>query len=133
MFSKIALGSRLILGLLFFVFGLNGFLFFTMGKSFLPMPAEVPTIMITIMTGFIATGYLLPLVKLMEIIAGLMLLGNRFVNIALVLLGPIIVNILGIHLFADRSGLPVAIVCVVLFLIVLKSRWEDFRALLKMK
>lgn len=131
MFSKIALGARLILGLIFFVFGLNGFLFFVWGKSFLPMPTEIAPAMITIMTGFFATGYLLPLVKLMEIAAGLMLLSGFYVNLALVLLGPIIVNIFGIHLFVDRTPLPMVVIMVILFLVVLKSRWEDFRALLK--
>lgn len=131
MFSKIAFGSRLLLGLLFFVFGLNGFLFFTMGKSFLPMPAEVPPAMITIMTGFLATGYLLPLAKLLQIISGLMLLSGFYVNAALVMLGPILVNIVLIHVFAERSGLPMAIFFLILYLIVLISRWADFRQLLK--
>lgn len=131
MLSKITLGSRLILGLTFVVFGLNGLLFFVWGKSFLPMPSEISPALITIMTGFITTGYLMPLVQVIEIVAGLLLLSGFRINLALVLLGPIIVNIFGIHLFADRAALPQASTILILFLIVLQSRWQDFKALLK--
>lgn len=85
------------------------------------------------MQGFMATKYLMPLVKLLEVVAGLLLLANRWVNAAIVLLAPIIVNILGIHLVVELSGAPMAIIIAVLFGIVLKQRWSDFCPLLKQK
>ena len=130
MFSKIALASRYILGLLFTVFGLNGVMMFTIGHGFIPMPPP-PAVMQTIMTGFMATGYMMPLVMFLELISGLLLLSGFYINAAIVFLGPLMVNILCIHLFAERSGLPMGIFVTVLYLILVKSRWADFKQLLK--
>lgn len=130
MFSKLAFGSRYILGLMFTVFGLNGIMMFTIGHGFIPMPPP-PAIMQTIMTGFMATGYLMILVMLLELISGLLLLSGFYINAAIVFLGPVIVNILGIHLFAEKSGLPMGIFVTVLYVILVKSRWMDLRILLK--
>ena len=98
--------ARVLLGLLFAVFGSNGFL------HFMPMPP---------MSGhagdFIgsmnATGYLQAIAAL-QVIGGVLLLVGRFVPLGLTLLGPIIVNIGLYHIFMDRSGLPMAI-CVSFF------------------
>ncbi len=130
--SKFILITRVLLGLIFLVFGSNGLLMFTVGKGFIPMPPPPPE-MATIFAGFMATNYLLLLVKLLETIAGVLLLANRYVNLAIVLLAPIVVNILGIHLFAERSGLPMALALTVMLSVQLWSRWSDFRPLLKGK
>ncbi len=130
MFSKVALASRYILGLMFTVFGLNGVMMAFTGQGFIPMPPQ-PEVMITIMTGFMATGYLMALVSSLQLISGLLLLSGFYINAAIVFLGPIIVNIVLIHVFAERSGLPMAIVVAILYIILVKSRWSDFRALAK--
>lgn len=130
MLSKFALGSRFILGLMFTIFGLNGVMMTFLGKGFIPMPPQ-PPVMMTIMSGFMATGYLLQLNSLLQLISGLLLLSGFFMNAAIIFLGPIIVNILGIHLFAERSGLPMAIFVVALFVVLVLSRWDDFKTLVK--
>lgn len=130
MFSKLAMASRYILGLMFTVFGLNGVMMFTLGQGFIPMPPP-PAVMQTIMAGFMATGYLMMLVMWLELISGLLLLSGFYINAAIVLLGPLIVNIFCIHLFAERSGLPMGIFVTILYIILVKSRWSDFRVLLK--
>jgi putative oxidoreductase len=130
MFSKIALVSRFILGLMFTIFGLNGVMMSFIGHGFIPMPPP-PAVMQTIMAGFMATGYIMPLAMLLELFGGLLLLSGFFMNAAIVFLGPVIVNILGIHLFAEKSGLPMAIIVVILFVILIKSRWSDFKILIK--
>nr|BDT27661.1 DoxX family membrane protein [Bacteriovorax sp. HI3] len=132
MFQKIALASRLLLGLMFTVFGLNGVLLSFLGKGFIPMPPP-EGVMATIMAGFMATGYILPLAFLCELLGGLALLSGLFVNAGIIFLGPVIVNILGIHLFAEPTGLPMAIVVAVLFVIVVKSRWAYFKPMLNMR
>jgi DoxX len=129
MFAKVVLVSRILLGLIFFVFGLNGLLMFTVGKGFIPMPPP-PEHMMAIMGGFMATKYMMPLVKLLEVAAGLMLLTNLWVNLALVILAPIVVNIVGIHLFVELSGLPMALFIVALMAVLFKARWAAFRPLL---
>lgn len=129
MFQKVALGARIILGLMFTIFGLNGLMLTFTGSGFIPMPPQ-PEVMVAIMTGFMATKYMLKLVFVCQFLGGIFMLSGFFVNAALVLLGPVLVNILGIHLFVEPSGLPMAMVVLILYLIVLKSRWNYFRPLL---
>jgi len=57
-----------------------------------------------------ASGYFFPLLKGTEIVAGVLLLGNRFVPLALTLLAPVLVNIVAFHAFLAPVGLPIPIV-----------------------
>jgi uncharacterized membrane protein YphA (DoxX/SURF4 family) len=90
--QKLPLAARLLLGLTFFVFGLNGFL------HFLPQPAPPPAAG-AFAGALYATGYLFPLLKATEVLAGALLLAGVFVPLALALLAPIVVNIAAFHLF----------------------------------
>lgn len=92
--------ARLFLGLVFTVFGLNFFL------HFLPTPPAPPAAA-AFAGALFATGYLFQLLKVVEVAAGVLLLTGRFVPLALALLAPIIVNIVGFHLFLAPSGLPI--------------------------
>ena len=83
--------ARLFLGLVFTVFGLNFFL------HFLPMPAA-PARAAAFGGALFASGYLFPLLKSIEVVAGVLLLTGLFVPLTLVVLAPIIVNIIGFHL-----------------------------------
>lgn len=102
--------ARILLGLVFFVFGLNGFL------GFLPMP-DHPGASGQFLGALAATGYMFPLIKGTEVLAGLALLSNRFVPLALVVLAPVIVNIFAFHAALDPSGIGLAVVTVVLALV----------------
>ena len=102
--------ARLLLGLTFFVFGLNGFLNF--------IPAPPPTGLAGQFAGILFTSHLYIVIFAVQTIGGLLLLVNRFVPLALIMLGPVIVNIFFFHLFMARSGLPLAIVVVALWVIV---------------
>lgn len=94
-FQNIAtLGSRILLGLIFFVFGLNGFL------QFLPAPEPSPQAA-AFLGGLASVGYMFPLIKGTEVVAGALLLANRAVPLALVLLAPVAVNIAAYHVFVD--------------------------------
>ena len=62
--------------------------------------------------GLVAAIYLLPTAKVIELLCGLAFLSGRFVPLATVLIAPILVNILGIHLFLAKEGLPLAILLV---------------------
>lgn len=102
--------ARLFLGLLFAVSGLNGFF------GFFPMP---PTTEAggAFLGALAATGYMFPLIKGTEVVAGLLLLSGRFVPLALTLLAPVTVNILLFHLvLAPPVGMPVAMVVAQVFL-----------------
>lgn len=126
--AKAVLGTRLLLGIIFLVFGSNGLMFFLTGNGFIPMPPPSPE-MGAVMAGFVATKYLMPLVKLLQIVSGIFLLSNCFVNLALIFLAPIVVNILGIHLFVDPAGLPMAVVLCALVGFQIASRWQVFKPL----
>ncbi len=123
-------GARYFLGLIFLVFGANGLIMVLTGKGFLPMPPPSEA-MVPVMTGFMATHYLLPLVKFLEVFCSLLFLSNRYMNLAVVLTGPIVVNILCIHIFAEPAGLPVATFVGVLWGILLLGRWPELRVILK--
>ena len=99
--------ARYLLGLIFVVFGANGFL------HFIPMPPP-PGVAGQFM-GALFVSHVLVVVFLLELIPGNLLLVGRYVPLALVLLGPVIVNIVLFHAFMAPSGLPLAAVVVILW------------------
>ena len=94
--------ARIALGLVFFVFGANGFL------SFIPQPPSPPAAG-AFLGALAATGYMFPLIKATEVVAGALLLAGRYVPLALTLLAPIIVNIVAFHVALAPAGLPMAV------------------------
>src|SRR4051812_5681035 len=94
--------ARVFLGLVFTVFGLNFFL------HFLPVPPPAPQAA-AFAGALFGSGYLFPLLKTIEVVAGVLLLTGRFVPLTLAVLAPIVVNIVGFHLFLAPSGLPLAL------------------------
>jgi len=97
--------ARVLLGLCFFVFGLNGFL------NFIPPPTEpMPEGAVKLGTAFMESGYLFQLIKGTEVAAGLLLLCNRFVPLALVLLAPVVLNIVLFHVWLLPSGTGLSLV-----------------------
>jgi uncharacterized membrane protein YphA (DoxX/SURF4 family) len=125
--AKLSLISRLILGLLFLVFGLNGFF------NFLPMPPmEGPSGAFA--QALAATGYMFPMIKGIEVFCGLLFLTGFYVPLAVVLLAPISINILLFHvMLTPPNQWIVAIGIIVLQLIVAFSRWSNFKGLLQAK
>jgi uncharacterized membrane protein YphA (DoxX/SURF4 family) len=109
-----ATGARVLLGLVFFTFGLDGFLHFVPQ----PDPSTMPPGAMAFGGALMATGYMFPLIKGTEVVAGMLLLANRFVPLALVLLAPVIVNIFLFSAFLAPSGIamPIALVALQLFL-----------------
>jgi uncharacterized membrane protein YphA (DoxX/SURF4 family) len=83
--------------------------------------------------GLAASGYFFTLLKITELVSGLMLVTGRFVPLALVLLSPIIINIFMFHLFLDRTGLPVAIFLVLANLFLAYCYRDAFKPLLTPK
>lgn len=117
--------ARLLLGLLFLVMGLNGFL------NFLPAPASIPPKAGAFFGAMMATGYLVPLVSGTQVLAGVLLLINRFVPLALVILAPVIMNIIFYHIFLSPTmGIPVAAAAVLLELYLAWTYRAAFRPLL---
>jgi putative oxidoreductase len=119
--KTVTLVSRLLLGFIFLVFGLNGFL------NFLPAPA--PTGVAAQFLGALFTSHYLVVVFLVQLIPAILLLANRYVPLALTLLGPVIVNILCFHAFMAPAGLPLALLVAALWTIVYLNRRSNFAGL----
>jgi putative oxidoreductase len=90
--------ARVLLGLVFFVFGSNAFL------HFIPMPPMQGQAGAFI-GALITSGYIYP-IAILQVVGGLLLLIGRFIPLGLTLLGPVIVNIMLYHIFLDPSALP---------------------------
>ena len=105
-----ALVSRYVLGLIFTVFGLNGFFHFL---PMTPMPPLAEQFVVALVQSHFMTA-----VFALELGAGILLLVSRYVPLALTVLAPIIVNILLFHITMAPAGLPLAAVVTVLWLVV---------------
>jgi len=114
---------RILLGLAFVVFGLNGFLHFIKG----PMPQGQAGAFIGAM---FLSGYF-SVVAALQIVGGLILLSGRFVALGLTLLGPIVVNIMLFHIFLEHTGLPMAAVFAALTVFLIWGYRDRFAAILK--
>jgi len=115
--------ARTLLGLIFFVFGLNAFL------NFIPMPPP-PTGLATDFMNALVTSHYLYAVKCFEVSGGLILLSGRYTPLGLTLVGPVIVNILFYDIFLDHSGLLLGIVVAALALFLLGQKRKAFAGLI---
>jgi hypothetical protein len=117
--------GRVLLGLLFLVTGLNGFF------DFLPRPTEpMPEQAMAFAGALMQSGYLFPLLMATQLIAGVLLLANRFVPLALALLAPVVLNILAFHLFLAPPGTGLAVVVTVLELALAWGYRNAYRGML---
>jgi uncharacterized membrane protein YphA (DoxX/SURF4 family) len=117
-----ALIARILLGLVFLVFGLNGFLQFIPAG---PMPSGPAG---QFLTALMQSHYVF-VVSALQLAGGVLLLVNRYVPLALTILGPVIVNILLFHLLMAPSGLPIAIVVVALWGVLVFRHRQYFSSL----
>jgi putative oxidoreductase len=123
MMRTVILVARILLGLMFTVFGLNFF------WHFLPMPPlQGPSGAFA--GAMFATGYIFHLLKVLEVLSGLALLAGFCVPLALTVLAPIIVNILFFHAFLAPSGLPIPLVLLVLELFLAWAYRDAFAPML---
>ncbi|NQY05147.1 MAG: DoxX family membrane protein [Flavobacteriaceae bacterium] len=116
--SKLALVSRILLGLTMLVFGLNKLF------NFLPEPEGSPAEAVAFFEALIATGYMIKLVALCQVIGGLLLILGKWVPFVIVFLAPITVNILCFHLFLDlsKSMMPALIVTILHLILIYKYK-----------
>ena len=87
--------------------------------------------MATLMGGLMASKYMFPFVKSIELIAGLMLVSGKFVKLGTLLLLPISVNIFLIHTVTQVSDLPVAIFVLVANVFLIYAYWNVFKEIVK--
>src|SRR5579862_8427739 len=95
--------ARIILGFIFFVFGLNFFF------HFIPNHAQPDAKASAFLGGLFQSGYIFPMIKVIEIISGALLMANRYVALLLVVLMPISINILLFHSVLEPGPTPIAL------------------------
>ena len=117
---------RVLMGLLF-IFGSIAFFLKLGGEPQLEGNMKI------FFDGLVASGYFLTLLKITELVCGIALVVGRFVPLTLVILAPIIINILFVHIFLDRTGLPVAIFLVLANSFLAYANWNKFKPLLEAK
>jgi putative oxidoreductase len=115
--------ARVLLGLVFVVFGSNIFL------NFIHMPPPPPTLAGDFTKALFLSHYL-HVVAVFQIFGGLLLLVGRFVPLGLVLLAPVVVNIDLVHILLDPSGLPLAAVISILLVFLLWQYRDAFKGIL---
>ena len=119
--------ARYLAGVIFLVMGLNGFL------NFIPLPP--PGGMAGQFMGALYVSHYLWVIFAFQVIAGVLLLVNRYVPLAVAILAPVLVNILTFHMLMAPSGLPMALVVAVLWVLIFievrpafsglfQSRWQ---------
>jgi uncharacterized membrane protein YphA (DoxX/SURF4 family) len=116
--------ARFLLGFVFALFGLNKLVPFLPEPAMLGAPAQF-------FGALFATGYMIPLLAITEIVAGLLLLSGRYVPLALALLAPVVVNILGFHTFLVRGGFPVPLIVTALEIYLAWSYRDAFAPMLR--
>ena len=130
--TKLALAARLILGLIFFVFGLNGMVMIITGAGFISMPA-MPEAAGSFMGALMASKFSIVLLKITEVSMGALLLIGFYVPMALVVLTVVIYHILLFHIFLAPGGLGMAILLVVLHGFLTHCYWPYFKQVLTCK
>jgi len=118
--------ARVILGLAFLLFGLNGFL------NFIPAPPDIPQDIITVSMALTKAGYM-NVVSAVEILVAVLLLINRFVPLALTLLAPILVGILTFHIALQPKTIGPGVVVTLLELFLAYSYRKVFCPMLAAK
>jgi putative oxidoreductase len=124
--AKVYWGARLLLGLIFLVFGLNGFL------QFLPIP-PMPDAAMSFLGALGSSGYFFPVLKATEVLCGLLLLTGFAAPVALVILAPITLQIFLFHavLTPGLQNLILPIAMVVLHILAACAFWPKYAPLFK--
>ncbi len=113
--------ARYLAGVIFLVFGLNGFL------NFIPMPP--PGGIAGQFMGALSVSHYLWVIFAFQLVAGVLLLANRYVPLAVAMLAPVIVNILTFHALMAPSGLPLALFVAVLWALIFVDARPAFAGL----
>lgn len=124
--KKLSTISRYLLGLLFLLSGVVGLF------NLVPPPPDMPAAVMDFMKGMMAAKYFFPLLKLTELICGLLLLVGVAPALMLMILAPVTINILGVHAFMTPGLGNLVVPLIILILHVLSSinYWDVYKPLL---
>ena len=117
--------ARYLLGLLFTIFGLNGFF------HFIPQPPPTNPLAIQFFTS-ISASHFAAFFYAIQVVAGLLLLSGFFIPLALILLAAELYNILAFHMTLAPGAAPALVACVLWVLVFLRYR-ASFNGVLSAK
>jgi len=119
--------ARVLLGLIYFVFGLNFFL------HFLPTPPPPDGVAGSFVGGLFQSGYFFPVLKGIEVVVGALLIARLFVPLSLVILAPISLHILLFHAFLAPANVALSVVILALNLYLAWVYRDYYKPLLQSK
>ncbi|RPH30307.1 MAG: DoxX family membrane protein [Bacteroidales bacterium] len=123
--KKILFGISILFGLMFINSGLNKFF------NYMPMPDEIPTGLLNLMSAFMQISWLMPLIAIAEIAGGILFIFARTRALGAIVIFPIMVGILLTHAINAPSGLPIALVLLAINLWVLFENREKYLPMIK--
>jgi len=119
--EKAFLAIQVIAGLMLVVFGLNKFLhFIPMGQPAMAMGAYLGALG--------ATGFLFPLIAVIEIVGGIAFITNKYASLMVLIVMPVMLNAFLAHLFLDPAGIGgSAFILLALIVIIVRhlGRYKD--------
>lgn len=124
MINKILIGIQVLAGLMLIVFGLNKFL------HFIPM-GEPPAGMGEYLGALFKTGFIFPVIAVIEIAAGVAFVSNKFAPLMVIILMPVIVNAFLAHLFLDPAGIGAAAFILTAMIIIIVRNFGRYREIFK--
>lgn len=102
--NKIIFVVSLLFGLMFINAGLNKFF------NYMPLPEDMPANLVKAMTAIMQISWLMPLVGVVEVIAGALFIFPKTRAFAAVMVFPLMVGIMLTNTVTDTSGMPIALV-----------------------
>ena len=123
--KKILFVLSILFGLMFINSGLNKFL------NFMPVPEDMPESLTQLIAALTEIGWLLPLVGVVEIVAGLLFMIPKYRALGAIMILPIMVGIMLTHTITDTSGLPVALVLFAINLWVIFENREKYMPMIQ--
>lgn len=117
---------RVLLGIAWIFFGIEKF-FPPSNPPIMPQPA------MDFLASMVATGYFIPLLGLTELLVGLLLLFNKLVPLAMVILAPIMLNIILFNVFLAPSVPGIIMITVLLLLqgYIVAKNWDSYKNLFR--
>lgn len=123
--KKILFVICLLFGLMFINAGLNKFL------NYIPVPDDMPEAMVKLMEAFMSISWLMPLIATVEIVGGILFIIPKFRALGAIIIFPIVVGIVLTHTINEPSGLPVALVLLLINLWVFFENREKYLPMIK--
>lgn len=123
--KKILFVISLLFGLMFINAGLNKFL------NYIPVPDDMPDEMVKLTTALMSISWLFPLIATVEIVGGILFIIPKFRALGAIIIFPIVVGIVLTHTINEPSGLPVALVLLLINLWVFFENREKYLPMIK--